>query len=434
MCARILAIFSPETRRLSQVFNLDMQAIGMLFRVCLQAPCPRHSETRKACNKHCTEEFPTPRIANWTFTPAISPDEDADCFDSVKNWLPRLYDTTDVEDMCLSPYSVIAFLSRLPSFGRLLILEEHEQTCEFIMGFVRDTMTSGAVEVAGSPRNEILHQNAYAVACVIHALLSAVDANDIPLTLVTRIGTSDVEFHPRLRALLERLVSHTFFSHHDLVGPDDIVVDILLRVGGPSWFDDALYLDWYMPLWIHIARRALVPYIQSREENWRRPSDTLRRNLVLLMACRKLFGFREDANTGDEGLSCGDNIDIGGESTAFWHTDDARCVAVAIGELQLAFWHQSGYREEDPAPDYVLDCVSCSLARIRPENIDMIRCHLEKLQDHVHFLRYTSLELDTFAKVKGLDSDEAMKKAEQYIPQFEELQETIKHMLGHEPQ
>ena len=130
------------------------QTIGMLSRVYLQAPCPRHWKTEDACDDRCEEEFPSPRIAEWTFTPADSLEQTADCLRSVKVWLPSLDDTVHTVVSSLTKHSVITFLSRLPSFGMLIVLDEHKEVCDFIMDFLHNVITSAIAAVDESPQAE----------------------------------------------------------------------------------------------------------------------------------------------------------------------------------------------------------------------------------------------------------------------------------------
>lgn len=436
MCTQILGFF-PCTERFKTFdwsHDWDKRAVGMLFHVCLQVPCPRHWWTETVCSRRCEEEFPSPRIANWTFSPAESLEETLDCFRSARDWLPWLEDTINVEGIDLSKYSVATFLSRLPSFGTLIVLEEHKEVWDFVSGLVRETMTQAVAEVDRSPQAEISYRKAYAVAYILHALLSSVPANDLPSSLLTRIGIPEAEFHPRLRALLERLLSHTFFSDCMLVSPDDLVADVLFRVGGPLWHENARYLDTYLPLWNRMALRALVSHRWHWDpaNSWRRPSDNLEKRLVRLMACKRLFGLHEASSTEDEVLDSGDHVEDGSESAALSHAHDAQCAAatrIAIAELQLRFWSSKGRGEGDPAPDYVLNCLSQSLSQLQDAEMDTMRRHLEELDNHVNYFILFCEEL--IARDWVQDGDRPATE-EHLLKQFKEVETTISRMLRHE--
>lgn len=234
------------------------------------------------------------------------------------------------------------------------------------------------------------YKDARMATSLIHSLLEP-SQPDMSPTTEDFVHLGDDDFRAGIQALLLKSCSEPFYESapDDLLGPDEIVSDILLWLGGPSFeFPDAQWRKTCMPVWIYIAKRALVPQYLSRPD-WQDPSDYLQRNLRRLTACSRLFGIL-GAAIADGAAGGGDHhaerLDADREDVdaEFWNSDDVRCVAVVVVELVLRHWYDLHSTNVDP-PYLVVDRTARALARLHSKHVEEVREHLLELTDHIRY-------------------------------------------------
>lgn len=277
--------------------------------------------------------------------------------------------------------AIVLFSHPLISLVAMAQSELHQHAVEGIRLAIRN-----------APRTTF--ETARATTCIIHALLNP--KREDPLSskdFTAGLGLPDAEVYVGICAILRKACSEPFYkcSEHFL-GPDEMSTDILLWLGGLS-FDESQQLHLYMPLWLHIVKRSLIPHVSSSSgsrKGWQQPSDHLRRNICRLMACDALFG-RGDAAKGDGASSAVTrrrDPDTGEESAEFWRSSDVQCAAVAIADLQLERWYWENHADdEDLTPLEVLKSTVQALAQLQVANIHEIKGHLDNLRGRIRFFQ-----------------------------------------------
>lgn len=240
-------------------------------------------------------------------------------FQTLVNHMLRYYARNGVHAVLGHYYSTMLLLNLPGLFSTTLCNSETSR--DYALNTIRKTALATA-----TPAREPLYKDARMATSLIHSLLKPAQPDMSPATEdFVHLGNNN--FRTGIQALLLQSCSEPFYTSTDnFLGPDEIASDIPLWLGGPSFnFADAQWRRMCMPVWVHIAKRALIPHYSSRPD-WQNPSDHLQRNLCCLIACDRLCGIQSTIEGGSAGggEQHTDRLNAdGGDSDAdFWSGDD----------------------------------------------------------------------------------------------------------------
>ena len=285
MCLRMAVAVIPEVLqgRSSSTAKLIIGELLVLGipPVCCLYHC-RSSDTTKACIVSSVSSKRVPR--NGLFQSLVSATESAtQGLQSLANHMLEEYARDGVHSVFGHYYSTMLLLNVPDLFST--ILRDSRASRQHALSAIHKTSLKAAEQ-------ECSYKEARMTTSLIHSLLKPARPETFPV-MEDFIHLDSNAFRAGIQALLLKSCSEPLYRSADtFLGPDEIASDILLWFAGPSFkFLDAQWRRICMPVWVHIAKRALVPRYQSRP-NWQHPSAHLQRNLCRLVACDQLFGIQ----------------------------------------------------------------------------------------------------------------------------------------------